>query len=78
MARVGWEKLMSVKSKNGTCQLLDRFTSITDIDMKAVKKSRTLDEINSLKNMYIVTWRSIRSDVKHEMNVNRGGTGCDG
>ena len=31
MARSGWENLMSIKSKNGNCQLLDRFTAIPEL-----------------------------------------------
>jgi len=69
---------MNIKSKNGNCQLLDRFTAITETEMKAAKKSRTLDEYNSSKNMYIATWRSIGTNIKREMNTNRESIGCNG
>ena len=78
MARSGWENLMSIKSKNGNCQLFKRFTFITETEMKAAKKSRTSDEYNSSKNLYIATWRLIGSNVKREMNVHMESIGCDG
>ena len=78
MARSGGERLMTIESKKINCQLLERFTSITKIEMKAEKKSHTLDAYNSSKNLYIATWRSIGSNVKREMNVHRDLIGCDG
>ena len=78
MAITEWERLTSVKSKNCNCQLLDRFTSITELEMKAAKKSRTTDKHNSAKNMYIATWRLIGMKVKREMNANREAISCDG
>ena len=58
------------KSKNGKIiQLLERFISITKIEMKTAKKARTPEEYNSSKNLYIETWRSLGLYLKREMNV---------
>ena len=78
MARSGWEELMSIKSKNGNIQLLEQFASITEIEMKAAKKSRTPDEYNSSKKLYIVTWCSIELNPKRKMNAHRESIGYDG
>ena len=37
VARKGWEEVIRIKSKNGNIQLLERFTSITEIEMKIAK-----------------------------------------
>ena len=45
--------------------------------MKTAKKSRTPEEYNSSKNLYIAKWRSIGSSPKREMNVHRESIGYD-
>ena len=69
---------MSVKIKNGNCQLLERFTSITETEMNVANKSCTSDEYNSSKNLYIATWCSIGSNPKREMNAHRESIGYNG
>ena len=78
MVRSGWERLMNIKSKSGNCQLFERFTSITEIEMMTEKKSRTSDKYNSAKNLYILMLRLIGLNVKRDMNAHRELIGCDG
>ena len=79
MARKGWDELVSVLSKNGKIvQLLEHFKSIREDEMKNTKKSRTPEEYNLAKNMYIAVWRSLSSGPKREVKAHREDIGCDG
>ena len=79
MARQGWEKLVSVLIRNDvTIQLLDHFNSISKEEMRKEKTSRTPEECNMSKNMYIAVWRSLSSAPKREMKAHREAIGYDG
>ena len=70
MVTQGWEELVSTRTKTGkTIQLLDRFNSIKEHEMKDEKVKRTLEEYNVAKNMYIAVWRLLSSSPKMEIKA---------
>ena len=67
MEQQGWGKLVSILTKNCmTVKLLDRFNSISETEMMNEKSSRTPEEYNLAKNMYIAVWQSLASAPKRE------------
>ena len=79
MVQQGWEKLASMRTKDGkTVQLLVRFNSINEDETNEEKSKRTPEEYNLAKNTYIVVWQSLSSALKREMKAHREEIGCDG
>ena len=65
--------------KNGKIvQLLNRFNSISETEMKNAKKARTLEEYNLDKNMYISVWLSLSLGPKREIKTHREEIGRNG
>ena len=61
---------MLVDTQNATqVNLLERFNSITEADIKQAKSRRTTEEYNLSKNMYIAIWRPISSAPKRDMTI---------
>jgi len=78
MAQQGWEKVVSICTKNSkTVQLLDIFNSIIEDGLKEEKAKRTLEAYNLAKNMYITVWQSLSSAPKREIKTHREEIGCD-
>ena len=79
MARRGWEDLLLVEGENGEeINLLDRFNSISEDMMQDAQSNRTQDEIETARNIYIATWRSLGSAPKREMKPHRSAINNDG
>ena len=79
MAQQGWEKLVSILTKNEKIvQLLNRFNSIREEEMKNEKTHSTLEEYNLAKDMYIAVWGSLSSASKMEVKARREEIRCDG
>ena len=79
MARDGWDKLLLVDTVNSNdVNVLERFNSITEAEIRQAKTSRTTEKYNISKYMYIVIWSSISSTPKRYMKFHRDEIGDDG